>query len=123
MPRYVVRHNEKQEFCVELRSPEGALLLDCMSFTTHASALVGITNVRVLAPFESRYLRIAPPAAALPCSFLMQDYKQRTVANGADHPTVEAREGAILACQTYGPVARVVDETGGPGLPPLEYLQ
>ena len=114
MPRYVLHHNEKREFCVELRGPEGALLLDCMSFATHASALTAVTNVRALAPFESRYLRI--DASALRHSFVMRDYMERMVAKGAEHASVDEREVAISACQKFGPVARLVDEIHGPGM-------
>ena len=121
MPRYLIQHNNRQEFCVELRSPEGALLLDCLSFVTHAGALVGITNVRALSPFDSRYVRTYPDASTN--SFKMHDYAEQTVARGPEHMTVEAREEAIIACQQFGPIARVVDTTGGPGAPPREFLR
>jgi len=113
MPHYVLHHNEKREFCVELRSPQGAVLLDCVCFVTHAEALVGITNVRALAPFESRYLRI--DARDLPPTFALRDYMERKVGDGAEHPSPSARDEAISACRRFGPVARLVDETDGPG--------
>lgn len=111
MPHYLIQVNSKHEFSVSLHAPDGALLLVCPAVTTHAIALATIVNVRSLAPFESRYVRLNSSPKTF--SYELQDHQERSVGRGTTHLTERDRDAAISACRAYALVARVADLTGG----------